>query len=88
MYSGMLGKVGNCQIGVSVHAVTDWASAAIDWQLFLPASWDETTPTDPDAVAQIIRRRARCKIPDEVRHREKWRLALDMLDRKRGWRRW
>jgi hypothetical protein len=31
MYSGSLGKVGNCQIGVSVHAVTDWASAAIDW---------------------------------------------------------
>src|SRR3954467_14385308 len=26
MYSGTLGKVGNCQIGVSVHAVTDWAS--------------------------------------------------------------
>src|ERR1700710_1434533 len=23
MYSGSLGKVGNCQIGVSVHAVTD-----------------------------------------------------------------
>ena len=23
MYSGTLGKVGNCQIGVSVHAVTD-----------------------------------------------------------------
>jgi SRSO17 transposase len=81
MYSGTLGKVGNCQIGVSVHAVTDWASAAIDWRLFLPASWDETTTTDPDIAGQIIRRRARCKIPDEVRHREKWRLALDMLDR-------
>src|SRR4051812_36183463 len=42
MYSGSLGKVGNCQIGVSVHAVTDWASAAIDWRLFLPKSWDDT----------------------------------------------
>jgi len=38
MYSGTLGKVGNCQIGVSVHAVTDRASAAIDWRLFLPKS--------------------------------------------------
>jgi SRSO17 transposase len=87
MYSGTLGKVGNCQIGVSVHAVTDWASAAIDWQLFLPESWDETTPqmrADPAAVAEIARRRARCKIPDEVRHREKWRLGLDMLDRILG----
>jgi SRSO17 transposase len=36
MYYGALGKTGNCQIGVSVHAVTDWASAAVDWQLFLP----------------------------------------------------
>ena len=84
MYSGTLGKVGNCQIGVSVHAVTDAASAAINWALFLPKSWDDTTTTDADAVAQIQRRRARCKIPDEVRHREKWRLALDMLDQITG----
>jgi SRSO17 transposase len=84
MYSGTLGKVGNCQIGVSVHAVTDWASAAIDWRLFLPKSWDETTTTDADAVAEIRRRRDRCKIPDSVRHREKWRLALDMLDEVLG----
>ena len=84
MYSGTLGKVGNCQIGVSVHAVTDTASAAINWALFLPKSWDDTTATDTDAAAQIQRRRARCKIPDEVRHREKWRLALDMLDQITG----
>src|SRR3954469_22618035 len=80
MYSGTLGKVGNCQIGVSVHAVTDWASAAMDWRLFLPTSWDETTTTDAAAMAEIRRRRSRCKIPDAVRHREKWRLALDMLE--------
>lgn len=83
MYSGALGKVANCQIGVSVHAVTDWASAAIDWRLFLPKSWDETASeaaADPATAAEIRRRRTRCKIPDQVRHREKWRLALDMLD--------
>jgi FOG: Transposase len=84
MYSGTLGKVGNCQIGVSVHAVTDRASAAIDWRLFLPKSWDDTTATDADTAAEVARRRARCKIPDTVRHREKWRLALDMLDRITG----
>jgi SRSO17 transposase len=84
MYSGTLGKVGNCQIGVSVHAVTDRASAAIDWRLFLPKSWDDTTTTDAADATEIRRRRARCKIPDSVRHREKWRLALDMLDEVLG----
>jgi SRSO17 transposase len=39
-YSGTLGKVGNCQIGVSVHAVTDTASCPLEWRLFLPESWD------------------------------------------------
>lgn len=81
MYSGSLGKVGNCQVGVSVHAVTDWASVAIDWRLFLPKSWDETAiDDDPDVVAEIRKRRARSRIPEQVRHREKWRQALDMLD--------
>lgn len=40
-YSGTLGRVANCQIGVSVHAVTDTASCPLDWRLFLPESWDE-----------------------------------------------
>jgi SRSO17 transposase len=84
MYSGSLGKVGNCQIGVSVHAVTDWASAAIDWRLFLPKSWDDTATDDAAAVEEIRRRRARSRIPDQVRHREKWRQALDMLDEITG----
>jgi SRSO17 transposase len=39
-YSGTLGRVANCQIGVSVHAVTDTASCPLDWRLFLPESWD------------------------------------------------
>jgi SRSO17 transposase len=80
MYSGTLGKVGNCQIGVSVHAVTDRASSAINWRLFLPVSWDDATITEPEIAAVARRRRARAKIPDDVRHREKWRLALDMLE--------
>lgn len=70
-YSGTLGKVGNCQIGVSVHAASEEASCPLSWRLFLPAAWD-----GPDAQA---RRRA-CRIPDDERHRPKWQLALDMLD--------
>ncbi|WP_433604553.1 IS701 family transposase [Dactylosporangium sp. CA-139114] len=48
-YSGTLGKVANCQIGVSVHAVTDTASCPLDWRLFLPESWD-VTKAGPAAV--------------------------------------
>ncbi|GGN30265.1 hypothetical protein GCM10011609_87950 [Lentzea pudingi] len=80
MHCGALGKTGNRQIGVSVHAVTDWASAAIDWRLFLPESWDDEKAADDEADAGIRARRARSAIPDKVRHKEKWRLALDMLD--------
>jgi SRSO17 transposase len=79
-YSGTLGKTGNCQIGVSVQLATDTASAAADWRLFCPASWDDTTINDPVKAATVRVKRDRASIPDEVRHREKWRLALDMLD--------
>ena len=66
MYCGALGKTGNCQIGVSVHAVTDWASAAIDWRLFLPESWDDEKAADDKTAAEIraagpaARSRTRC----------------------------
>ena len=79
-YSGTLGKAGNCQIGVSVHLVTDIASVAGNWRLFCPASWDDNTIGDPDAAAAVRAKRDRAGIGPEVRHREKWRLALDMLD--------
>jgi SRSO17 transposase len=79
-YCGALGKTGNCQVGVSVHLVTDTASAAVGWRLFLPESWDDATTDDPAEAARIRARRARSKIPHDVRHVEKWRLALDMLD--------
>jgi hypothetical protein len=49
----------------------------------MPESWDDTTAQDEAAAQEIRRRRMRCQIPDTVRHREKWRLALDMLDEVR-----
>lgn len=70
-YSATLGKVGNCQIGVSVHAASDTASCPLSWRLFLPGSWDGAGAAD---------RRARCGVPESERHRPKWQLALDMLD--------
>src|SRR5215213_9850848 len=79
-YSGTLGKVANCQIGVSICAVTDIASCPLDWRLFLPERWDDMCATDEQAAMVIRARRARAGIPDGVRHREKWRLAIDMFD--------
>ncbi len=83
-YSGTLGKIGNCQIGVSVHLVGERASCAADWRLFCPESWDDAKLDDPVAAARARRRRERARIPDEVRHTEKWRLALEMIDEMTG----
>jgi SRSO17 transposase len=83
-YSGTLGKTANCQIGVSVHLVNEHASCAADWRLFCPASWDDDAAADEVAAAAIRRRRQRAGIPDDVRHREKWRLALEMIDEMTG----
>ena len=79
-YSGTLGKTGNCQIGVSVQMVSEQASLAANWRLFCPASWDDTKAAESGKAKQIRQRRDRAGIPEQVRHREKWRLALDMLD--------
>src|SRR3954471_11933956 len=84
-YSGTLGKVGNCQVAVSICAVTDGASCPLNWRLFLPAGWDDTAASTPQQAAVIRARRARAGLPAEARHREKWRLALDMLEELAGW---
>src|SRR5256885_7587534 len=86
-YSGTLGKTGNCQIGVSVHLVNERASCAADWRLFCPQSWDDQALDDPVAAARAARRREQARIPDEVRHAEKWRPApgeADGMNRPRG----
>ncbi len=73
-YCGALGKRANCQVAVSVHAVSDTASCPLQWRLFAPQEWAD----DP------VRRR-KTQIPQEVGHREKWRLALDSIDELAGW---
>jgi len=73
-YCGALGKTANCQVLVSVNAATDRASCPLGWRLFLPASW-----------YQDAERRAKAKIPDDVRHVAKWQLALDIVDELIAW---
>jgi SRSO17 transposase len=83
-YSGTLGRVANCQVGVSVHLVNEHASCAADWRLFCPESWDDAALADPARAARARRRRERAGIPDQVRHTEKWRLALEMIQEMTG----
>lgn len=72
-YCGALGKVGNCQVGVSISAATPRASCPVDWRLFMPAEWDG----DP--------RRESCRVPEDVIHEPKWELALQMIDELCEW---
>jgi SRSO17 transposase len=73
-YSGTLGKTGNCQIGVSVHAVGAQGTVPLGWALYLPQDWcaDE-------------QRRRKAKIPDEVVFQTKPELAIDLIERAVGW---
>jgi SRSO17 transposase len=77
-YSGCLGKVGNCQIGVSINAATQDASCPLDWRLFIPKEWDEEGEFNQQ-------RREKAKLPEDIHHTEKWRLALEMIDELIGW---
>lgn len=73
-YSGTLGKVGNCQIGVSLNYATDEGCFPMDFQLYLPQEWVED--------------RQRCKkagIPPEVTFKRKWQIGLEMIDRALAW---
>ncbi|MEU2874532.1 IS701 family transposase [Streptomyces olivoreticuli] len=80
-YTGTAGKVTNCQAGVSLHLASDHASAAVDWRLFLPKTWD---PASPKADPGKVGRRTRCGIPADAGHVARWQLALDMIDETRS----
>ena len=73
-YSGTLGKVGNCQIGVSVHAVGASGTVPLGWALYLPEDWC----ADPE-------RRRRAKIPEEVAFTTKPELGVELVERALGW---
>lgn len=73
-YSGTLGKIGNCQIGVSVHAVGSKGTVPLGWALYLPEEWCE----DPE-------RRARARIPEQIEFKKKPQLGKDLIERAGGW---
>jgi len=73
-YSGTLGKRGNCQIGVSVHAVGAHGTVPLGWALYLPEDWCE------DAE-----RRRKAKIPAQVKFETKPELGVELVERAAGW---
>ncbi len=74
-YSGTLGKIGNCQIGVSVHAVGERGTVPLGWALYLPEEWCEDQA-----------RRAKAKIPDEIEFKTKPELGAELVERASGWK--
>jgi SRSO17 transposase len=73
-YSGTLGKIGNCQIAVSVHAVGERGTLPLGWRLYLPEEWCED-----------VARRRKAKIPEEVVFATKPQLAGDLCEQAAGW---
>jgi SRSO17 transposase len=73
-YSGTLGKIGNCQIAVSLHAVGERGTLPLGFALYLPEEW----------CADRERRR-QAKIPERVVFQTKPQLAASLAERASAW---
>jgi len=68
-YSGTLGKVGMCQVVVSTVLRTKHCTWPLGMDLYMPQEW-----IDDD------RRRKVASVPEDLRFRKKWEIALDQID--------
>ena len=73
-YSGTLGKTGNCQVAVSLHAVGAGGTVPLGFRLYLPEEWCTDWP-----------RRRKAKIPDSVEFQTKPTLGGELVVRAAGW---
>jgi SRSO17 transposase len=73
-YSGTLGKIGNCQITVSVHAVGARGTLPVGWRLYLPEEWCDDWE-----------RRRKAKIPDGISFQTKPQLAGELCEQAAAW---
>ena len=69
-YSGTLGKVDNCQIGVFAAYVSSQGRCVVDGRLYLPRQW-----------AKNRARRKKAGVPKNVEFHTKPALALQMIER-------
>ncbi|MCA1698659.1 MAG: IS701 family transposase [Actinobacteria bacterium] len=74
-YSGTLGKIGSCQIAVSLHAVGHNGTVPLGFRLYLPEDWC----ADPE-------RRKQAKIPDSVEFQTKPALGGELVARAADWK--
>src|SRR5215210_864107 len=74
-YSGTLGKTGNCQVTVSLHAVGASGTVPLGFRLYLPEEWCEDRP-----------RRRKAKVPDDVEFQTKPQIGGDLVARAAGWK--
>jgi SRSO17 transposase len=74
-YSGTLGKIGSCQITVSLHAVSARGTVPLGFRLYLSEDWC----SDP------VRRRG-AKIPASVAFQTKPMLGGELVARASGWK--
>jgi SRSO17 transposase len=70
-YSGTLGKVDNCQIGVTLQYATTQEVVCLDAELYLP---EESWANNPQ-------RRTAAGVPEAVCYRPKWQIGLTLLER-------
>jgi SRSO17 transposase len=72
-YSGTMGKIGNCQVAVTLQYATERAVFCLDAALYLPEEWTKD------------RERMRAAgVPDSVVFQTKWQLALQQLARAKA----
>jgi SRSO17 transposase len=67
-YCGVLGKQDNCQVAVSVSLANEAVSIPAAYGLYLPEVW-----------ASDQKRRRAAGVPDDVRFKKKWQIALDQI---------
>ncbi len=73
-YSGTLGKVANCQVGVFLGYASSRGHALVDRRLFLPEKWTDDSERCREAG-----------VPEGIGHTTKAELALSMLRQARSW---
>src|SRR6516225_8337798 len=72
-YSGTLGKVGNCQVAVTLQYATEQEVFALDAELYLPEEWGSDRGRLDAAGA-----------PRDSGYRPKWQIALALLERAKA----